>query len=49
MHSFFFAKPQADLLPTPLLPELLQIVAVMGPDWTSPTFSQLFIATITKV
>ena len=25
MHSFFFAKPQADLLPTPLPPELLQI------------------------
>ena len=49
MHSFFLANPQADLLPTPLPPELLQIVAVTGPDWTYPTFSQLFIATITKV
>ena len=48
MHSFL-TNPQADLLPTPLPPELLQIVAVTGPDWTSPTFSQLFIATITKV
>ena len=49
IHSFFLTNPQADLLPTPLPPELLQIVAVTGPDWTSPTFSQLFIATITKV
>ena len=49
MHSFFLANPQADLLPTPLPAELLQILAVTGPDWTSPAFSQLFSATITKV
>jgi len=49
MYSFFLANPQADLLPTPLPVELQQIVAVTGPDWTSPAFSQLFSTTITKV
>ena len=41
-HLFFSSYPQARLCPTPLPPELLQIVAVEGPDWTSPTFRQLF-------
>ena len=35
MHSLFLANPQAVLLPTPLPPELLQIVVAMSPDWTS--------------
>lgn len=39
---FFSSYPQARRLPTPLPLELLQIVAVEGPDWTSPAFRQLF-------
>lgn len=42
MQLFFSSNPQARPLPTPLPPELTQIVAVKGPDWTSPTFRQLF-------
>ena len=42
MQSFFSCHSQASALPTPLPPELLQIVAVEGPDWTSPAFTQLF-------
>ena len=49
MHPFFLSNPQADLLPTPLPVELLQIVAVTGPDWTSSNFRQLFNTTINKV
>ena len=49
MQPFFLSNPQADLLPTPLPVELLQIVAVTGPDWTSSNFRQLFNTTINKV
>ena len=50
MHSFFFLlHPQATRQPTPLPPPLLQILAVGGPDWTSPQFRQLFTATIKMV
>ena len=49
MHSFFLTHPQASLLPTPLPPELLMIVAVKSPDWTSPTFRQLFKAITRRV
>lgn len=49
MHPFFLSHPQANLLPTPLPTALLQIVAVHGPDWTSPNFRQLFNTTITRV
>ena len=47
-HSFFSSYPQANRLPTLLPPELLQIVAVEGPDWTSPAFRQLFRAIIRR-
>lgn len=46
MQSFFSCHPQASALPTPLPPELLQIVAVEGLDWTSLAFTQLFRAII---
>ena len=42
MQNFFRSNPQAHLLPTPLPLELLQIVSVKKPDWTSPGFTQLF-------
>ena len=42
LHPFFLANPQANIQQTPLPQELLQIVAVHGPDWTSPAFSRLF-------
>ena len=43
MQSFFLSNPQAELLPTPPLPQaLLQLVAINRPDWTSPTFRQSF-------
>ena len=47
MQSFFHSNPQVTPLPTPLQAELLQIVAVNGPDWTSPVFRQLFNTIIT--
>ena len=47
MQSFFHSNPQVTRLPTPLQAELLQIVAVNGPDWTSPAFRQLFNTIIT--
>ena len=48
MQQFFFSNPQANLLPTPLPPELLQIVSVAKLDWTSPRFTQLFNIIISK-
>ena len=48
MQTFFCSNPQVSILSTPLPAELLQIVAVSGPDWTSPTFRQLFSAITTK-
>ena len=49
MQQFFFSNPQASLLPTPLPPELLQIVSVEKLDWTSLRFNQLFSIIISKV
>lgn len=48
MSQFFTSYPQANLLPTPLPQELL-IVSVTAPDWTSPTFTQLFSTTTNEV
>ena len=48
MQSFFFSNPQVSPVPTPLPAELLQIMAVNGPDRTSPAFRRLFGAIITK-
>ena len=41
MQQFFIFNPQANL-PTPLPPELLQIVSVAKLNWTSLRFTQLF-------
>ena len=49
MHSFFLSNPQANLLPAPLPKELMQLVAVNGPDWTPPNFRQLFSSIIDRV
>lgn len=49
MSQFFSSNPQARLLPTPLPPELLQIVEAQAPDWTSPAFKRLFNTTTRKV
>ena len=49
MLQFFSSNPQADRLPTPLPQELIRIVSVTPPDWTSPLFSQLFNTIISKV
>ena len=49
MQQFFLLHPQADLLPTPIPDELVQIISVSTPDWTSTAFSQLFTTTIGKV
>ena len=49
LQSFFSSNPQANLLPTPVPKALLEIVAVQGPDWTSPSFRQLFSTTIGRV
>lgn len=49
MMEFFHSNLQVNLLPTPLPEELLEIVSVNGPDWTSPVFRQLFSSIISKV
>ena len=49
MQQFFISNPQASLLPTPLPLELLQIVSVAKPGWTSQRFTQLFSTITTKV
>ena len=49
MSNFFHSNPQANLLPTPLPLELLQIVSMTGPDWTSQAFGRLFSDTISRV
>ena len=49
MQSFFVTTPQADQQQTPLPAELLQIMALHGPDWTSQEFKELFAATIRRV
>ena len=49
MSKFFCSNPQANLLPTPLPAELLEIVSLQGPDWTSENFAALFNITMAKV
>ena len=49
MSIFFYFNPHANLLPTPLLLELLQIISMTGPDWTSQAFGRLFNDTISRV
>ena len=49
MHSFFLTNPQADLLPTPLPQELIQLASIDGPDWTSPNFRRLLSGIIHRV
>ena len=49
MQQFFFFNPQANLLPTPMPPELLQLISVTKPDWTSQRFTQLFNIITSKV
>ena len=49
MSNFFHSNPQANWLPTPLPLELLQIVSMTGPDWTSQAFGWLFSDTISRV
>ena len=49
MQSFFVTNPQADQQQTPLPAELLQIIALQGPDLISWEFKELFAATIRRV
>ena len=42
MQSFFSLHPQVSLLPVPLPPPLLQMVAARELDWISPSFNKLF-------
>ena len=49
MQCFFSSHPQARLLPMPLPPSLLQIVASPSLDWTSPHFARMFSDTIAWV
>ena len=49
MQSLFVTTPQADQQQTPLPAELLQIMALHGPDWTSQEFKELFAANIRRV
>ena len=49
MQSFFVTTPQADQQQTPFPAELLQIMALHGPDWTSQEFKELFAAIIRRV
>ena len=49
IQQFFLLHPQVDLLPTPIPEELIVIISVSTPDWTSATFSKLFSTTISKV
>ena len=42
MQSFFLLHPQVSLLPVPLPPQLLQMVALPDLDWTSTGFSRIF-------
>ena len=46
MTNFFKNSVNMCKLPTPLPPYILEIVSPDGPDWTSPTFRELFSASI---
>ena len=49
MTQFSLLYPQMCRLPTPIPAPLLDIVAPKGPDWTSPSFGQLFEITMQLV
>ena len=49
LTSFFNYNPQAYPTPTSVPPSLQQLLALPGPDWTSPAFKQLFKSTINQV
>ena len=42
MHSFLSTHPQANHLPTPLRPALVQNLTSVTPDWMSPDWIKLF-------
>ena len=48
VQSFFLSVPQANLLPSPLPPELMELAVGSNPDWTSPAFRLLFSSIINK-
>lgn len=48
VQSFFLFVPQANLLPSPLPPELMELAVGSNPDWTLPTFRLLFSSIINK-
>ena len=47
--EFFRTCHDASTLPTPLPPPVLEIVSPEAPDWTSPSFSKLFTASIPQI
>ena len=47
--SFLSLVPQANAHPTPIPPELLQLLLLRKPDWTSNSWRQMFSSTIQKV
>ena len=49
MVEFFKSCHDASRLPTLLPPPVLEIVSPEGPDWTSPSFSKLFTASIPHI
>ena len=42
---FFRCHPQAELSPSPLPPALQELLLLQSPDWLSPTWRALFLAT----
>ena len=48
MVDFFKSCHIASMLPTPLLPPVLEL-SPEGPDWTSPSFSKLLTASIPQI
>ena len=46
MYNFFSINPQASHIPTPVGPLLQQLLQTPGPDWTTPSFRQLFLSII---
>ncbi len=41
-HSFLSSHPQANPLPTPLRPRLVEILTSVAPDWMSPDWTKSF-------
>ena len=46
VYNFFSINPQASHIPTLVGPLLQQLLQTPGPDWTTPTFRQLFLSII---